>query len=157
MIVFLVENDPNHAAELIWFPPFLFCMSYCWKTTHCVFVYRKTNTCSVTGLRIITMQTSERKNWRGGASFNPFSYPCTRDWWLRSGFLHTTNWIHRSLDKVHKWDCSSLKTGVDRQENREGCERGNIDEVVWFRTNKISSPSAVPPKPLFYQMGGGDR
>lgn len=39
----------------------------------------------------------------------------------------------------------------------EGCERSNIDEVVWFRTNEISSPSAAPPKPCSPTQRGVDR
>lgn len=86
--------------------------------------------------------------------------PHAADWWLHSGFLHTTNWIHRSLDKVHEWDCYSLKTEGGESETgkqQTGCERGNTDEVVWFRTNEISSPSAAPPKPCSPTQRGVDR
>lgn len=45
------------------------------------------------------------------------------DWWMGWGFLHSTNWIHRSLDKVHEWDGYGLKTE----------RRGGAVQERWYR------------------------
>lgn len=91
-------------------------------------------------------------------------FPHRRDWWLHSGFLHTANWIHRSLDKVQEWDCYSLKTEGGENKTRErrlreervrrgkggGCERGQywwgcLVQDQWNPPPPLAS--AAPPKP----------
>lgn len=53
--------------------------------------------------------------------------------------------------QLKDWGGRERETG----KGRRGAWGGNIDEVVWFRTNEISSPSAVPPKPGSPRSEGG--
>lgn len=163
------ENDcpPSQEWPQSWcridFVLLLFCMRYCCK---CVFVYETVSLwrdCAQNPSNVKKHKNAEsrgeKKQQQKQAGFSSSSHPHTGDWWQHSGFLHATNWIHRSLDKVDNWDCSSLKTGAHRQENGEGCKRGNIDEVAGFRTNKKFSPLYTASKALLHLVffWGGER
>lgn len=118
MIVLQVKNDLNHAAELIVTPlpkppPLLFCMSSCSVWLLCAERHAQTK-----------MESETKRGEKKRATASVFGLIRAVDWLLCSGFPHATNWIHRSLDTVHKRERFSLKTREDRQENGEVCEGG---------------------------------
>lgn len=55
-------------------------------------------------------------NWQERWNSIPVYHGC-RDWWLHSGFLHGTNWIHRSLDKVQ---CEAVTAFTIREQRETG-------------------------------------
>lgn len=122
-IVLWTQIDPNNSAKHI------FCMCYCWITV-CVILQKQP------GRTHTSKQQASSQNYHEtekdiATGFNPCSSPRSRDWWLHSGFPHTTNWIHRSLDTRVR--LLQPKDGGRRGRERKKADcwkRGNTDEVV---------------------------
>lgn len=156
MIALQVHNHPKNDAELTFFfacvivewLSWCLCVRACGKGVDDIYVIRIGSESPRRGEN--AKWEKDKKYISREAGFNPCSFACRRDWWLHSGFLHPTNWIHRSLDKVHDWDRYGLKTEEGKWESgkkEKGARGAILMRLFGSGPIKFLPLSAVSPKP----------